>query len=115
MYLQAHPNHEKYLNKKIKMYEEMTIVVEKDIATGLFAKSFIDIQCDVKIEVDSTLLDDGAKFEEIVKGISSTTVPSSQIRSHKKSDPERVRIKKLAMQIKEIILVIKNLNKDCNV
>lgn len=49
------------------MYEETTIVVGKDIAIIIFAKSFIDIQYDVNTKVHSTLLDDDVEFEEIAK------------------------------------------------
>ncbi|KAI5554470.1 hypothetical protein BDE02_19G015500 [Populus trichocarpa] len=38
----AYPNHDKYLNKKLDMYEVMTIVVGKDMATGNYVKSYAD-------------------------------------------------------------------------
>ena len=34
----------KYLNKKIEMYDELAIVVRKDIATSGFSKSYVDIE-----------------------------------------------------------------------
>ncbi|KAL3755174.1 hypothetical protein ACJRO7_002261 [Eucalyptus globulus] len=39
----AHPIHEKYLNKKIEMYDELALVAGKDMATRCFAKQFGDI------------------------------------------------------------------------
>ena len=39
--LQEHRKHAKYLNKKIEMYEELAIVVRKDIA---ISKSYVDIE-----------------------------------------------------------------------
>ncbi|KAI5556705.1 hypothetical protein BDE02_18G053700 [Populus trichocarpa] len=42
--VKAHPNHDKYLNKKLDMYEAMTIVVGKDMTTGNYAKSYADRQ-----------------------------------------------------------------------
>nr|POE81998.1 hypothetical protein CFP56_61624 [Quercus suber] len=38
-----HCKHAEYLNKKIEMYDELAIVVGKDLATGSFAKSYVDI------------------------------------------------------------------------
>ncbi|XP_021724327.1 uncharacterized protein LOC110691699 [Chenopodium quinoa] len=43
-YIQENPSHEKYLNRKIDMYEEIAIVVGKDMARGDFSKSFADIE-----------------------------------------------------------------------
>ncbi|KAJ8440249.1 hypothetical protein Cgig2_001584 [Carnegiea gigantea] len=42
-YVEANPTHEKYLNKKIDMYDEMATVVGKDVARGSGAKSFDDV------------------------------------------------------------------------
>ncbi|KAJ8442157.1 hypothetical protein Cgig2_015498 [Carnegiea gigantea] len=39
---EANPTHEKYLNKKIDMYDEIAIVVGKDVARGSGVKSFDD-------------------------------------------------------------------------
>ena len=41
--MEAHPTHEKYLNKKIEMYDEMTTMIRRDMASESFAKSFSDI------------------------------------------------------------------------
>ncbi|KAF2285080.1 hypothetical protein GH714_037779 [Hevea brasiliensis] len=81
----AHPNHEKYLTKKIEIYEEMAIVVGKTLQLDIFPNPFVDIQCDINTEEDSTPPDDDVEFEEAAKKkeTSSTTIPSSQKRSHK--------------------------------
>ena len=42
--LQAHRKHAVYLKKKIEMYDELAIVVRKDMAIGSFAKSYVDIE-----------------------------------------------------------------------
>jgi hypothetical protein len=39
-----HSKHEQYLNKKIERYDEMTIIVGKDMVTRSFLKSFNDIK-----------------------------------------------------------------------
>ncbi|KAJ8427837.1 hypothetical protein Cgig2_012853 [Carnegiea gigantea] len=43
-YVEANPTHEKYLNKKIDMYDEMATAVGNDIAQGSGAKSFDDVE-----------------------------------------------------------------------
>ena len=40
--LQAHHKHAEFLNKRIEMYDKLAIVVDKDMATSSFAKSYVD-------------------------------------------------------------------------
>jgi len=68
LYKQAHPNHDKYLNKNLDMYEAMTIVVEKDMATGNYVKSFADINLEENIEVQSISIENEGEYEETSKG-----------------------------------------------
>ena len=42
--LQAHRKYAEYLNKKIDIYDELAIVVRKDIAVGGFSKSYVDLE-----------------------------------------------------------------------
>ncbi|KAG8481797.1 hypothetical protein CXB51_027232 [Gossypium anomalum] len=42
----AHKKYEPFLNKSIDHYDEMALVVGKDMATGSFAKTFADIDLD---------------------------------------------------------------------
>nr|KJB60786.1 hypothetical protein B456_009G325700 [Gossypium raimondii] len=42
----AHKKYEPFLNKSIDHYDEMTVVVGKDMATGSFARTFADIDLD---------------------------------------------------------------------
>ena len=42
--LQAHRKHAEYLNKKINFYDQLAIVVEKDIATGGFSQSYVGLE-----------------------------------------------------------------------
>jgi len=44
LFNRGNPTHEKYLNKKIDMYDEIAIVVGKDIARGSSAKLFDDVK-----------------------------------------------------------------------
>ena len=38
-----HRKHAEILNKRIEMYDELAILVGKDMATGNFAKSYVDL------------------------------------------------------------------------
>ncbi|XP_021717393.1 uncharacterized protein LOC110685218 [Chenopodium quinoa] len=67
-YIQQYPSHEKYLNKKIDMYDEISIVAGKDIARGNFSKTFGDIQTNSSgqpstIEVEPTKSDSATSSE----------------------------------------------------
>ncbi|MFQ6622189.1 hypothetical protein Gotur_001883 [Gossypium turneri] len=42
----AHKKYEPFLNKSIDHYDEMTLVVGKDMAAGSFARTFVDIDLD---------------------------------------------------------------------
>ncbi|XP_030539630.2 uncharacterized protein LOC115747559 [Rhodamnia argentea] len=109
-YVTVHPTHEKYLNKMIDMYDEMALVVGRDMATGSFAKQFKDIDA---TEVDSSPVDLGDDFDELMKGskTSSSTVPSEK-RSHKRrrcSDMDD-KYATLSTQIGEMASAMKSLN-----
>ncbi|XP_021741337.1 uncharacterized protein LOC110707616 [Chenopodium quinoa] len=49
-YVKEYPKCEKFLNRKIDMYEEMAIVVGKDLARGNFSKTFAGIDVDASME-----------------------------------------------------------------
>ena len=87
---QAHPSHEKFLNKKIEMFDEMTIVVGKDMATGCFAKSFSDIDMEAS-NGNSSAAQDAQDveddFEDVTKEASPIR-PTSKSRPHRKSARE---------------------------
>ena len=86
--LQAHRKHAKFLNKRIEMYDELAIVVGKDMAIDSFAKSYVDL--DLKQEnIDNTenvadIGEDGAvdKGKNVVE---SSTIGSTILKSHKRS------------------------------
>ncbi|KAH7860527.1 hypothetical protein Vadar_014484 [Vaccinium darrowii] len=89
-FFKAHPTHDKYLDKKIEMYDEIALVVSKDRAKGNFAKSFGDVDLEARPEIEPIHLDDENAFEDISKdknagkqsACSSRT--SSQPRAHRK-------------------------------
>ena len=63
LYEHAHPNHDKYLNKKLDMYEAMTIVVGKDMAIGNYAKSHADVNLEENTEEQSISIENEGEYE----------------------------------------------------
>jgi len=63
LYEQAHPNHDKYLNKKLDMYEAMTIVVGKDMAIKNYTKSYVDINLEENIEMQLISIENEGEYE----------------------------------------------------
>ncbi|KAM3247797.1 hypothetical protein P3L10_009564 [Capsicum annuum] len=53
VHIQAHPNHDKFINKKIEIFDEMSLVCGNDWARGVCAKSFEDIDFDSFSEKDN--------------------------------------------------------------
>lgn len=87
-YIQANPTHDKYLNKKIELYDEMAIVVGKDTARGNFSKSFDDVELQSRENVIN-LEDKGDDENEIVKddkqSASSNVQPLESRRTRKRA------------------------------
>ncbi|MFQ6624252.1 hypothetical protein Gotur_004008 [Gossypium turneri] len=68
----AHKKYEPFLNKSIDHYDEMALVVGKDMATGNFARTFADIDLDDGNE-DSVPVDyDNKEAEEVRTNVSSS-------------------------------------------
>jgi hypothetical protein len=113
LYEQAHPNHDKYLNKNLDMYEAMTIVVEKDMATGNYIKSFADINLEENIEVQSISIENEGEYEETSKG-KETSSFSTQKRQHKKRNQmyEDDSVEKLSKKIGDVAFAIQSLSKN---
>ncbi|MFQ6642472.1 hypothetical protein Gotur_018508 [Gossypium turneri] len=66
----AHKKYGPYLNKSIDHYDEMTLVVGKDMATGSFARTFADIDLDDGNQ-DSVPVDcDNKEAEEVITNVS---------------------------------------------
>ncbi|PPD90763.1 hypothetical protein GOBAR_DD12308 [Gossypium barbadense] len=77
----AHKKYEPFLNKSIDHYDEMALVVGKDMAIGSFARTFADINLDDGNQ-DSVLLDcDNEEAEEV-----RTNVSSSATSKHKRKN-----------------------------
>ena len=67
------------------MYEAMTIVVGKDMATGNYIKSYVDINLEENTEVQSISIENKREYEEISKG-KETSFSSVQKRQHRKKN-----------------------------
>jgi len=107
LYEQAHPNHDKYLNKKIYMNEAMTIVVGKDMTTENYAKSYADINLEENSEVQSISIENEGEYEETSKG-KETSSSSAQKRQHKKRNRmyEDESVEKLSKKIGDVAFTI---------
>jgi len=112
-YEQTHPNHDKYLNKKLDMYEAMTIVVGKDMVTGNYAKSYADINLEENIEVQSISNENEGEYEETLKG-KETSSSNTQKRQHKKRyrTYEDDSVEKLSKKIGDVAFAIQSLSKN---
>jgi hypothetical protein len=103
---QAHPKHEQFLNKKIEMYDEMAIVVGKDMATGSFSKSFADIDDSEHVDLD---FDDASSKEKDVASSNSASAKRSH-RKRSRADSEDT-YSSIAEQLKDVALALRSLNK----
>ncbi|GAV67539.1 LOW QUALITY PROTEIN: Myb_DNA-bind_3 domain-containing protein, partial [Cephalotus follicularis] len=112
---EAHPQHEKYLNRKIEMYDEIALVLGKDMATGSFAKSFVDVDMQENINVDYLAAEEEGETEGAAKGKQtiSSTATSSQARSHRKRNRDELpQLDLVAAQLGEIAIAISKLSRN---
>ena len=78
----AHRKHVEFLNKKIEMYDELAIVVDKDMATGSFAKSYVNLNTRQKNDDDTEIVADNGEEGVVDKGEKGkNVVESSTMRS----------------------------------
>jgi hypothetical protein len=113
LYKQAHSNHDKYLNKKTYMYKAMTIVVGKDMTTGNYVKSYVDINLEENNEVQSISIENEREYEETSKS-KETSSSSAQKRQHKKKNQmyKDDSVEKLSKKIGDVAFAIKSLSKN---
>ncbi|GAV89045.1 Myb_DNA-bind_3 domain-containing protein, partial [Cephalotus follicularis] len=104
-----------YLNRKIEMYDEMALVVGKDMATGSFAKSFVDVDMQENINVDYLAAEEEGETEGGAKGKQtlSSTATSSKARSHRKRNRDELpQLDLVAAQLGEIAIAISKLSRN---
>ena len=116
--LQAHRKHAEYLNKKIDFYDELAIVVGKDIATGGFSKSYVDIENEPDNGDSAEFVADNVEEGVVEKGKnaveSSTTgsgISKSYKRGHAPSNADDSVLTDLSDQLKEITVALKEINR----
>ena len=116
--LQAHRKHAEYLNKKIEMYDELAIVVGKDIATGGFSKSYVDLEHEPDNGDSAEFVADNVEEGVVEKGknaVESSTTGSRISKSYKKgcaaSNVDDSVLTDLSDQLKEIAVALKEINR----
>lgn len=112
--VQAFPNHEPFLNKRIEMYDEMALVVGKDVGTGRFAKSLVEIQVEdnlvggepLELDVDGENMSNGRQ--------SASNSASSKPRPRRKRNRATAELESnyvmLAEKMENIANAIKEIN-----
>ncbi|XP_049378099.1 uncharacterized protein LOC125842849 [Solanum stenotomum] len=86
----AHPSHDKFINKKIDMFEEMSLVCGNDRARGDCAKSFEDIGLDCSSEKGNEDEIEGPSKENGVQDVSETSQVKSSRKRNRPSDVQDV-------------------------
>ena len=115
--LQAHRKHAEYLNKKIEMYDELAIVVGKDMATNSFAKSYVDIDIE-QDNGESTEMVANNREEGVVERrknvVESSATRSTISKSHKRGcapPSDDSVLTEFSDQLKEIAVDLKEINR----
>ncbi|XP_040960229.1 uncharacterized protein [Gossypium hirsutum] len=81
----AHKKYEPFLNKSIDYYDEMALVVGKDMATGSFAITFADIDLDDGNENSMPVDCDNEEAEEVRTNVSSSGTSKRKRKSGQES------------------------------
>ena len=95
------------------MYEAMTIVVGKDMATGNYAKSYADVNLEENTEEQSISIENEEEYEETSKK-KETSSSSTQKRQYRKRNRmyEDDGVEKLSKQIGDVVFAIQSLCKN---
>ncbi|KAM3217042.1 hypothetical protein P3L10_026485 [Capsicum annuum] len=82
VHIQAHLNYDKFINKKIKMFDEISLVCGNDRARGDYAKSFEDIDFDHFFEKDNDNDIEGPSIKKDVQVTEASQIKASRRRKH---------------------------------
>jgi hypothetical protein len=95
------------------MYEAMVIVVEKDMATENYVKTYVDINMEENTEEQSISIENEGEYEATAKGkkISSSSTQKRQQRKRNRMY-EDDGVEKLYKQIGDVALAIQSLSKN---
>ncbi|KAL3523256.1 hypothetical protein ACH5RR_016090 [Cinchona calisaya] len=102
------PTHDKYINKKIDMYNEMALVVGKDLATGSFAKGFTDMRLDALSTLDDTM--DNTEEIPMENDIPSLAASTSGTKQHRKKSRSNDKIEKISEKLGEVAAALTKLS-----
>uniref|UniRef100_A0A803LUX3 Myb/SANT-like domain-containing protein n=1 Tax=Chenopodium quinoa TaxID=63459 RepID=A0A803LUX3_CHEQI len=102
-----YPKYEKFLNRKIDMYEEMATVVGKDLARGNFSKTFADIDVDASMESGQpSMTIDSVPSKAESKAESGTSSGSRPHRKRSRID-EGSEMEHISAQLQEVVSALK--------
>ncbi|KAL3511406.1 hypothetical protein ACH5RR_030807 [Cinchona calisaya] len=90
------------------MYNEMAFVVGKDLATGSFAKGFIDVRLDTLITLDDTM--DNTEEVLMEKDIPSSADSTSGTKQHRKRSRSNNEIEKISEKFGEVAAALTKLS-----
>ncbi|XP_021716965.1 uncharacterized protein LOC110684843 [Chenopodium quinoa] len=105
-YVKEYPKYEKFLNRKIDMYEEMAIVVGKDLERGNFSKTFADIDVDASTESGQPSMTNDSVPSKDESGTSSGSRPhQKRSRIDEGSEMEHI-----SAQLQEVVSALKKIS-----
>ncbi|XP_021774574.1 uncharacterized protein LOC110738474 [Chenopodium quinoa] len=104
-YVKKYPKYEKFLNRKIDMYEEMAIVVGKDLARWNFSKTFADIDVDASMESGQPSMTIDSVPSKAESGTSSGSRPH---RKRSRID-EGSEMEHISAQLQEVVSALKKI------
>jgi len=95
------------------MYEAMTIVVGKDMATGNYTKSYANVNLEENTKEQSISIENEGEYEETSKG-KETSSSSAQKRQHRKRNRmyEDDSVENLSKKIGDVAFAIQSLSKN---
>ena len=118
--LQTHRKYAEFLNKRVEMYDELALVVDKDMATGNFSKSYVDLDTqqengdDTENVVDNGeegVVDKGDKGKNVVESSTTGSTASKSCKKGGAPPSDDSVLADLSDQFKEIVMVLKEINR----
>ncbi|XP_070031311.1 uncharacterized protein [Nicotiana tomentosiformis] len=105
-HVQAHPTHEKLVNKKIEMFEEMSLVCGNNRARGDCAKSLDDIGLDCSSEKGNDNDIEGPSKEKDVQDVVSGTSQAKASRKRSRSSDVQDVVSDISTKLGEVAAAI---------
>nr|XP_009628557.1 uncharacterized protein At2g29880-like [Nicotiana tomentosiformis] len=103
---QAHPTHEKFINKKIEVFEEMSLVYGNDRARGDCAKSLDDIGLNCSSEKANDNDIEGPSKENDVQDVVSETSQAKASRKRSRSSDVQDVVSDISTKLREVAVTI---------